>query len=254
MSVDKKVDTIGDMLLRENLVTQTQLDAAVKTQIESGLPLGRIMVDMGLISEKQRVDMLCRHTGAERLDMGSLEVEPSVLNMVPKALAEKFHVVPIRIDRDGLFLAMESPTDLVAQDEIAKHVGMSVRVGVITTDDLQKGLALYQGSVPEFDPLTGDAPLYIRKPLWYRMLSLLFMPLMMLVPFGLVALLYVNVSSFNAWFASSFSNDPFHVFLFMILGYGLWAVVFYEVDGFLFSRSKEAMFKKSLKGNAMAME
>ncbi|HUF22382.1 MAG TPA: ATPase, T2SS/T4P/T4SS family, partial [Burkholderiales bacterium] len=103
---------LGQILLRENLLTNEELDQAVTLQRrDRKLPLGEILVEMGVIDRATVNRMLVRKLGIPFVDPSRFDIDPEVLNLVERRLAEKHHVIPLFRTDDEIVVAMENPTD-----------------------------------------------------------------------------------------------------------------------------------------------
>ena len=230
--------------MREGLITETHLNMAMRTQRETEKPLGRILVDMGLISENVKLDFLRRKTGFPTIVLSEETVEEHILTLVPRSFAAKNQVVPVRLEGGGLLVAMEDPTDLIVIDHLTEVTSMPIHPAVSSSAEIEKALELY-GEAPaeEMDSL----PLHVRQPSWFRVCRYLFMPLFMFGPviFIVSLLLLFPDSDMVSDLAGMFSaeeGDPltfnFDIFLFTFLGWGLWSVIVFEINGLLFDVRK----------------
>ncbi|MFC1600718.1 hypothetical protein ACFL34_00020 [Candidatus Sumerlaeota bacterium] len=243
MAAKRLASNIGDMLLREGLITETHLETAHRVQRDTSHPLGRILVEMGLISENVKMDFLRRKTGYPTVVLSEEAINDHVLALIPRAFAIKNNLVPVRLESTGVVVAMEDPTDLVVIDQLADIVAMPILPAIASAVEIEGVLERY--GVDEGDEdVSLRLPLHLRAPLWYRACRYLFLPLTALGPFVLaVASLMLWPDSFFAeWLAEWFTSPDdqtafnFDVFLFTFLGWGIWCVVMFEVNGLLFDR------------------
>lgn len=115
---------LGEMLLRENLITKAQLEDALQAQVIFGGKLGTILIEMGFLSEQATADALRQLLGFPCARPDDLEEIPrSVIDLVSHELAEKYKAVPMAVSGRKLTLAMADPKDLQAIDEIAFRTG-----------------------------------------------------------------------------------------------------------------------------------
>lgn len=118
---------LGELLLKEKLITPEQLDEALKTQVLFGIKLGSSLIELGFITDKQLCHFLSDKLGVPAVSPRDMSwVSPTVLAMVPTELASKYRVVPFRVEGKKLALAMSDPTDLKAIDEVAFVTGCNV--------------------------------------------------------------------------------------------------------------------------------
>ena len=95
------------MLLEAGLITEEQLGEALKYQAQEKERLGTTLVKHNYITEKQLIDTLRIQLGIEYIDLSKVDITPEMSRYVPKNLAKKMNVVPVRVSRDQLFLAIE---------------------------------------------------------------------------------------------------------------------------------------------------
>jgi len=132
---------LGTMLLEEGLLTREQLDQAVSLQTESGLPLGRVLVDEGLIEEAALVQVLARQIGLEYVDLSDVQLDPAAAALVPDYLADRYSAVPIGFDEDGkLMVAMADPANVLALDDIRSVSGCEVVPKVATRSGVEDAI------------------------------------------------------------------------------------------------------------------
>lgn len=108
---------LGDMLMSQGYITEEQLAEALVRQKANGKRLGQELIDDGYITEDQLIDTLRVQLGIDYIDLSKTDIEPSMSKYVPKALAKKEVIVPVRVSRDTLFLAMADPLNFVALEE-----------------------------------------------------------------------------------------------------------------------------------------
>lgn len=118
---------LGELLLSEKIITQAQLDEALKCHIIFGIKLGSSLIELGLVKEDVLVNLLSRKLGVPAVSNAELMNVPiSVLDRLSAAVAEKFRVVPVRLENKRLHVAMSDPTDLTSLEELSFITGNRV--------------------------------------------------------------------------------------------------------------------------------
>jgi type IV pilus assembly protein PilB len=149
------------MLLQEGLLTRANLDRATEIQAESGVPLGRILVEEGFVKETDLVKTLARHIGLEFVALDEITVDPSAVALVPEALARRYAAIPIGFEEDGrLTVAMADPANVLAIDDIRAITGMDVRPKVATRTEVVDAIsrmAQYDDAVSDLGELLDDS-------------------------------------------------------------------------------------------------
>ena len=111
---------LGDLLVKSGIITQAQLDEALSLQEESdtGERLGEVLQERGAITEKQLIDTLMSQLGVEFVDLNTYNIPSEMAQVLPKNIAKKHGVVPIRVTRSDVYVAMADPLNFVAIEEI----------------------------------------------------------------------------------------------------------------------------------------
>ena len=113
-----KYKRLGEMLVDVGVITEEQLEEALKRQKGSGKRLGTVLVDEHFITETQLIETLRMQLGIDFIDLNKAKVDPSMVNLVPKAIAKKERVVPVKLVHDTLYLAMEDPMNFMAIESV----------------------------------------------------------------------------------------------------------------------------------------
>ena len=108
---------LGDMLLELGLITQEQLKQALEFQSREKGRLGSILIEHNFITERQLIDALRMQLGIEYIDLTKVDIAPEMSRYVPKNLAKRMSIVPVRSSKDQLFLAMADPLNFMAVEE-----------------------------------------------------------------------------------------------------------------------------------------
>jgi type IV pilus assembly protein PilB len=111
-------ERIGDLLLREGLITRDQLEKAIVEQKASGSRLGYALIKLGYLNELDLTRMLARQFRMPAVDLSKFEVDPRITKLVPADLALKHLVLPLKRDGRTLTVAMADPTDLGVLDDL----------------------------------------------------------------------------------------------------------------------------------------
>lgn len=115
---------LGELLIKEGLLTNEQLEEALKCQVIFGIKLGSSLIELGMIDEKNLVRLLSKKLGVPAATHKDLqEVSFSTYSLLPAAVAEKYRVIPFRHENKRLSVAMSDPTDFKAIDELAFITG-----------------------------------------------------------------------------------------------------------------------------------
>ena len=109
---------LGDLLISTGAISREQLEQAVELQKGTKQRLGDVLIQNGFITEKSLIDALKIQLGIEFIDLTKVSLPIELAKFVPKNIARRFCVVPVRAAADTLYLAMSDPLDFVAQEEV----------------------------------------------------------------------------------------------------------------------------------------
>jgi type IV pilus assembly protein PilB len=117
-SVAATPDKLGDILVREGLITQEQLRKALQEQNSSGMRLGYTLVKLGFIEETEVTKMLARQYRMPAVDLSRFEVDPKILKLLPPDIATKHTVLPLKREGRTLTVAIADPNNVAAIEDI----------------------------------------------------------------------------------------------------------------------------------------
>ena len=111
-------DRLGDLLIKEGLISKDQLDKALQEQRQNGTRLGYNLVKLGFVQETEITKMLARQYRMPAVDLARFEVDPKIVKMIPGDLALKHLVLPLKREGRTLTVAMADPTNLGVIDDL----------------------------------------------------------------------------------------------------------------------------------------
>ncbi|MGI8904973.1 MAG: NINE protein [Candidatus Sumerlaeaceae bacterium] len=228
------VTDIGDLLVREGLLTGPQLDMAVAHQRKTNKPLMRILVELNLVEETKRLNFFKRQFGIPVLALEADRIDPILFTYIPQGLARRHHLVPVKQDKDGLVVAMEDPSDLVVLDDLKEVVGMRIKPVVSSSEAIREALAGYPDDKPK--ELAVEQPVDFDPAI--RFMRFAFMPIMSIGVLTAIILLVLYHSGVQAWLQNMLGGTSinkgsqiFSLFLYFFLSWGVFTLVVYEVVG-----------------------
>ncbi len=134
---------IGQLLLERQILTQSQLDLALNEQKRTGEKLGKVLHNLGFITEDLLSSVLAFQSGAEQVDLSQIEPEPRLLTLIPKELVKAELVFPISLKGRLLTLAMANPFDIMTIDHVEQNTGFKVRSVCATESDIIRAIDAY---------------------------------------------------------------------------------------------------------------
>jgi type IV pilus assembly protein PilB len=139
------------MLLSEGLITQAQLDAALKAQAERGLPIGQLLVEDGAVTEAVLMGALARQLDLEFVDLAEYPIDRGAVALLPEAMARRLLALPVTWAEDRLVVAMADPGNVLAVDDLRAVTGADVHVVVATRTQLVEAIDRFHRLDAEVD-------------------------------------------------------------------------------------------------------
>ena len=142
---------LGDLLLGAGVITQEQLEEALKKQKEAGngQKLGMTLVDMGIMNDEIIAEALCHQMGLERVHLAGITIENEVLALVDEKVLRKYMLLPYEFAPDNpnvLRVAFSDPLDMIAMDDLSIITGMQIEIRVTTVKDVSQALDRFYGN------------------------------------------------------------------------------------------------------------
>src|SRR5262245_3478625 len=142
---------LGEILVRENLISPQNLREALDYQREHGGRLGFNLVKLGLVSDDMITAVLSRQYGIPSVNLDLFNIEPAVLRLIPQEVAQKHCVLPLSRVGATLTLAMVDPTNVFAMDDVKFMTGLNVEPVVVAEGSIQQAIAKYYGNSREIE-------------------------------------------------------------------------------------------------------
>jgi type IV pilus assembly protein PilB len=145
---------LGEILVRENLISPQNLREALDYQREHGGRLGYNLVKLGLVSDDMITAVLSRQYGIPSVNLELFQIDESVLRLIPQEVAQKYSVLPLSRVGATLTLAMVDPTNVFAMDDIKFMTGLNVEPVVVAEASIQQAISRYYGITREIELAT----------------------------------------------------------------------------------------------------
>ena len=142
---------LGEILVRENLISPQHLRQALDYQREHGGRLGYNLVKLGLVSDDTITAVLSRQYGIPSVNLELFNIDDSVLRLIPQEVAQKYFVLPLSRVGATLTLAMVDPTNVFAMDDIKFMTGLNVEPVVVAEASVQAAIARYYSTSREIE-------------------------------------------------------------------------------------------------------
>ena len=142
---------LGEILVRENLISPQHLREALDYQREHGGRLGYNLVKLGLVSDDMITAVLSRQYGIPSVNLDLFQIDEHVLQLIPQEVAQKYSVLPLSRVGASLTLAMVDPPNVFAMDDIKFMTGLNVEPVVVAEASIQQAISKYYGTSREIE-------------------------------------------------------------------------------------------------------
>ncbi len=149
---------LGELLLKENMVSPQQLQDALNHQKTSGGKLGKAFISLGFVKDEEITSLLSRQFGVPSINLDHFEVDPAIVKIIPAETARKYQVLPLSRSGATLTIAMADPTNVFAMDDIKFMTGYNVEPVVASESALEDAIDRYYGSTRSLDLRRDTAP------------------------------------------------------------------------------------------------
>ena len=129
---------LGDLMVKEKLISPEQLVHALEHQKKNGGRLGSCLIKLGLVTDEDVTTFLSRQYGVPSINLSFFEVDPEVVKLVPEDTARRYEVVPLSRVGSSLTIAMVDPTNVFAMDDIKFMTGFNVEPVVASESSIRE--------------------------------------------------------------------------------------------------------------------
>ncbi len=134
---------LGALLIKENLITEEQLEKALAEQEAHGGRLGTNLIKLGHVSEKDLIAALSKQHNVPGVDLNTVEIDKDVLSLVPTTIATKYELIPVSRVGKKLTVAMINPDDIFALEDIKFSTGFEVQAVIASEIAIRAALEKY---------------------------------------------------------------------------------------------------------------
>jgi type IV pilus assembly protein PilB len=134
---------LGQMMIEKAMITPAQLKKALQVQQHGGGPLGPILIKMDAITEQELVDVLALQWGLPSASLKDLNIDHTVVSLIPQHIARRHKVIAIAKTRFGLKLAIADPVNVAALDDVRLVTGLDLELVVVAETEIREAIARY---------------------------------------------------------------------------------------------------------------
>ena len=140
---------LGDLLVKEKVITTEQLEQATKLQKESHTRLASALVKLGFLSDEDVTNFLSRQYGVPAINLSYFEIDPAVVKLIPFETAKRYQILPLSRVGASLTIAMVDPTNVFAMDDIKFMTGFNIEPVVASESSILAGIDKAYGTSKE---------------------------------------------------------------------------------------------------------
>src|SRR5712664_838016 len=138
---------LGEMLIKAGLLTPAKLQESLEYQKTQGGKLGFNLVKLGFVKEEDITRILSQQYGVPAINLSKVEIDESVVKLIPSEVAQKYLIMPISRTGATLTIAMVDPTNVFAMDDIKFMTGYNVEPVVASEVAIKESIDRYYGSI-----------------------------------------------------------------------------------------------------------
>ncbi len=141
MAEQRKKLRLGELLVQQGLITTDQLSIALAEQRHNNIPIGRLLVRLGFVTESAIRDIMARTIGQEAIDLGHVVADPEALKLVAQEFARRNRILPIAFDPADqvLTIATTEIFNVVAMDQLRAMLGPQIEIKTHLASEAQLG-------------------------------------------------------------------------------------------------------------------
>jgi type IV pilus assembly protein PilB len=147
---------LGELLVREKLITPLQLQGAVEQQRKSGGRLGHHLTKLGYVQENELTAFLSQQYGVPSINLNDFDIDPDVLKLIPKEVVVRHQVIPVNRAGQNLIVAMADPSNIYAIDDVKFVTNLSIDVVVASEPAIAEAIEKYYTSNVSFEDVMMD--------------------------------------------------------------------------------------------------
>lgn len=149
---------LGDLLIDSGVISEEQLQQALREQGKTKQKLGDSLISQGYITEQQLFEVLEFQLGIPHVSLFKYQIDPSITAIIPESLARRYQAIPLHKEGGKLLVAMADPLDYFAIEELRMSTGFRIEPAISGKDELQRAIARYYGLQDSMSQIMGDLP------------------------------------------------------------------------------------------------
>jgi type IV pilus assembly protein PilB len=139
-------EKLGELLLRQKIISPDQLQKAIEEQKKNGALLGTVLIALGFIKDSDLLQFLSEQYGVPSIKLSEFEIDPDVLKIIPPEVATKYKVMPMSVKNSTLIVSMVDPSNIFILDDIKFLTGYRVEPLIASEKSILNTIDAYYGT------------------------------------------------------------------------------------------------------------
>ncbi|MEG2338719.1 MAG: GspE/PulE family protein [Clostridium sp.] len=127
---------LGQMLVDEGKITESQLQDALAIHKSSGKKLGKVLIDTGMVEEEDMLNVLKKQLSIDLVDLNIEHIEPEAVDALSETIARKYNLIPIRMTQSTIVVALSDPLNIFALEDVSIYTGKQVKAILAKESDI----------------------------------------------------------------------------------------------------------------------
>ena len=140
---------LGEFLVERKVLSRDALEAMLEREANEGVPLSKILINEGLVGEKDLVAAVAHQVGIRFIDLSQTPVHPTVDRLVPADLARKYRAIAVELDGADLVVAMVDPSNREALAALEAATGWPIRPAIAVRTEVKRLVSAMYGDLPD---------------------------------------------------------------------------------------------------------
>ena len=149
-------ERLGELLVRENLISLAELKKAQTHQRKDGDRLTYTLTKLGMVGERDLTRFMSQHYGVPAINLDEFEIDDDVIKLIPRELAQRHQILPINRAGSTLIVAMSDPANLTAIDDVKFNTGYTVEPVVASDQALKVAIERYYDQSVKYEEILDD--------------------------------------------------------------------------------------------------
>jgi len=149
---------VGDILIDKGLISNDQLNQALKEQKKTGHKIGQILVESGMITEEQLIETISERLKIPKISLDQMVIDPSVVGLVPVEVARRYCLIPAFRIGDNLTVAMSDPLNIIAIEELKYLTKCEVKRVISSHNEINAAIDQYYSVADSLSGVIGTYP------------------------------------------------------------------------------------------------